>query len=305
MLKFLFWTLLLANGLLFAYERGYFEFGAPSGREPARMRNQLNADKVKIVPPPDTNAAPAANTAASASAAAAASAGPSPAASPAASAPAASPLAAASPTVAPLTEPSPAKTPPAASSANTAAVAPQAASIAASAAASPVAAAVEKKTEKPDRAVCIEIGNFNAEEAKRFMMQLKTAGLDDRATEHNVHEVVSSIVYIPPQPDREGAEKKAGELQRLGITDFYIIQDNSPLRWGISLGVFKTEEAARNHLAALSLRGVRTARIGQRSVAANLTAYRFRGLETEKKWVVEKIKASGFSRQHVRTCSDA
>lgn len=150
----------------------------------------------------------------------------------------------------------------------------------------------------------MEIGNFNVEDAKRFMAQLKTASLGDSAKERDVREVVSNIVYIPPQPDKESAEKKASELRHLGITDFYIIRDNSPLRWGISLGVFKKEEAARNHLAALSEKGVRTARIGQRTVTANLTAYQFHGLDAEKKWVVEKIKASGFTRQEVRACVD-
>ena len=52
MLKLFFWLLLAVNGLLFAYERGYLESIFPSGREPARMASQLNAAKVKIVPPP-------------------------------------------------------------------------------------------------------------------------------------------------------------------------------------------------------------------------------------------------------------
>src|SRR4051794_38946053 len=49
MLKFFFWTLLAANGLLFAYQQGYLEPLLPSGREPARMRNQLNADKIRLI----------------------------------------------------------------------------------------------------------------------------------------------------------------------------------------------------------------------------------------------------------------
>lgn len=148
---------------------------------------------------------------------------------------------------------------------------------------------------------CVEIGNFNPDEAKKFAAGLKTAGLSDRVKERKMQEVASHLVYIPPQGDREGAEKKAGELRRLGITDFFIIQDNSPLRWGISLGVFKTEEAARNHLGALVQKGVRTARVGERSVTANYMAYQFRDLDAQKKWVVDKLK-SEFPRQEERAC---
>lgn len=151
---------------------------------------------------------------------------------------------------------------------------------------------------------CVEIGNFNPDEAKKFAAQLKTAGLSDRVKEKSMQEAASHLVYIPPQADREAAEKKASELRRLGITDFYIIQDNSPLRWGISLGVFKTEEAARTHLGTLVQKGVRTARIGQRSVTANYTAYQFRDLDAQKKWVVDKLR-SEFPKQQERACDGA
>ena len=151
---------------------------------------------------------------------------------------------------------------------------------------------------------CVEIGNFNPDDAKRFAAQLKTAGLSERVKERSIQEVASHLVYIPPQTDRDGADKKASELRRLGITDFFIIQDNSPLRWGISLGVFKTEEAARNHLGMLVQKGVRTARIGQRSVTANLVAYQLRDLDAQKKWVIDKIK-SGFPKQEERACEGA
>lgn len=158
--------------------------------------------------------------------------------------------------------------------------------------------------QKPVALACAEIGNFNAEEAKRFSARLASLSLGDRVSQHAVQEVATHIVYIPPQGDREGAEKKAGELRRLGITDFFIIQDNSNLRWGISLGVFKLEEAARAHLAALNQKGVHSARIGERSVTSNLVAFRLRGLDADARSALEKIR-SGFPRQEMRGCDGA
>lgn len=72
-------------------------------------------------------------------------------------------------------------------------------------------------------------------------------------------------VFMPPQPDKKGAEKKAGELQRLGVTEFFIVNDG-PQKFAISLGVFSREEAAEKRLEQLRGQGVRTARVGPRSV---------------------------------------
>ena len=49
MLKFIFWTLLCINGALLAYGQGYLGTFKGDEREPARMKNQLNADKLALV----------------------------------------------------------------------------------------------------------------------------------------------------------------------------------------------------------------------------------------------------------------
>jgi hypothetical protein len=43
-----------------------------------------------------------------------------------------------------------------------------------------------------------------------------------------------------------------------------VVQDDPELRYAISLGVFKSREAARSRLAELRAKGVRTARVGAR-----------------------------------------
>jgi hypothetical protein len=189
-----------------------------------------------------------------------------------------------------------------------AAPAPDAVSTAPSAAAvEPVAAiavAAAPVSKTPAVSTCTEFGNFNAEDAKRFSARLATLALGERLSRREVPGATSHIVYIPPQADKDAAEKKAGELRRLGINDFYIIQDNSSLRWGISLGVFKLEEAARAYLTTLNQKGVHSARIGQRSSSSGLTAFQLRNLDATAKSAVEKIKA-GFPKQETRSCDAA
>ncbi|MFD2270458.1 SPOR domain-containing protein [Undibacterium arcticum] len=173
---------------------------------------------------------------------------------------------------------------------------------AAAAAATASALAATREAAPPTRVACTEIGNFTAAEAKRFEQRLASLALGERQSRNNVQEVASRMVYIAPQGDKEGADKKAGELRRLGVTDFFVIQDNSNLRWGISLGVFKSEEAAKSQLANLSKLGVHSARISTRSVTTGKLSYRLRDLDQATRDSVEQIKAD-FPNQELRGCS--
>ena len=52
-----------------------------------------------------------------------------------------------------------------------------------------------------------------------------------------------------------------GELKQLGVDDSFIINDDSPNKWAVSLGLFKSREMADNFLQKLSKQGVRSAKI--------------------------------------------
>lgn len=70
-------------------------------------------------------------------------------------------------------------------------------------------------------------------------------------------------VFIPPLAGKAEADKKAGELRQLGITDYFIIQEG-PSRHAISLGVFSSEKGSQERLAELKGKGVRSARLTPR-----------------------------------------
>ncbi|MFZ6747032.1 SPOR domain-containing protein [Undibacterium sp. JH2W] len=154
---------------------------------------------------------------------------------------------------------------------------------------------------KAELIACLEVGNFQQTEIARIEERLKALALGDRQSRINIVDVATHMVFIPSQGSKEGADKKAGELRRLGINDFYIVQDQSSLRWGISLGVFKTEEAAKLHLNNLSNKGVRSARIGPRSISTSKFAYQLRALSADEKSKYDAIKAS-FPAQENRNC---
>lgn len=144
---------------------------------------------------------------------------------------------------------------------------------------------------KPEIFACLELGSLPLADGPKVEEKLRSLNFAQRQQRLTVMETAAHMVYIPPQGSKENADKKAAELRRRGIEDFFVVQDNSPMRWAISLGVFKTEDAAKNHLANLNAQGVRTARIGPRSVTASKYNYQFKNLNATEKQKLEQVVA--------------
>jgi cell division septation protein DedD len=108
-------------------------------------------------------------------------------------------------------------------------------------------------------------------------------------------------VNIPPQPSKDAADRKAAELRELGVTNFFIMQGESPLKWAISLGVFKTESGAQTLLAQLNKQGVHSARITPRGPQATRYTYRFRDLEEPARARIVTV-ADAVSAAEVKSC---
>jgi hypothetical protein len=71
-------------------------------------------------------------------------------------------------------------------------------------------------------------------------------------------------VHIPPLKTKSDADRKVRELRDLGVTEFFVVQDAGQWRYAISLGIFRSEEAAQAFLARLKQRGVRSAIVARR-----------------------------------------
>lgn len=120
------------------------------------------------------------------------------------------------------------------------------------------------KKQAPVPIACMEWGSFTVADAPRAEQALEPLGLGARLAQRRTEEVAGWWVFIPPQGSRQGAIKKASELKALGIDEYFIVQEEGEHRWALSLGVFRSEEAAQAHLAALRTQGVRTAQVGPR-----------------------------------------
>ena len=88
-------------------------------------------------------------------------------------------------------------------------------------------------------------------------------------------------VNMPPQKNKRDAETKAAELKKLGIKEFFIVQESGPNNLAISLGLFSTGEAAESALRALRDKGVRSARVTERSLKPAMAHLELRGPEAQ------------------------
>jgi hypothetical protein len=84
---------------------------------------------------------------------------------------------------------------------------------------------------------------------------------------------------MPPQASRAAAVQKTAELKRLGIDDYFIVQDDAKAQFTLSLGVFRSEEAARKRMEQLRARNVRTAQVGRRATAVQRVYYEVRAVD--------------------------
>ena len=128
---------------------------------------------------------------------------------------------------------------------------------------------------------CIEWGSFTLTDVESAEKALEPLALGARLARRRTEELASWWVFIPSQKNRPGAQKKAAELKALGVDDYFIVQEEGPQRWALSLGLFKSEEAAQAHLASLRTRGVRSAIVGERETMVPKVWLQVSGVDAE------------------------
>jgi SPOR domain len=158
---------------------------------------------------------------------------------------------------------------------------------------------------RPSRATlvpCLELGAFSPADVPRVQQALEPLALGSRLSQRRTEEVASYWVFIPPLRNRQAATQKAAELKKLGIEDFFIVQEDAKFRYGISLGVFKTEEAAQARLAGLKSKGVRTARVSPKETSVQKVYFAVREVPDALVTKLNDLRQS-FAGTELRDCS--
>src|SRR5262245_4618008 len=116
-------------------------------------------------------------------------------------------------------------------------------------------AAAQKGAAAP--AACLEWGIFAGPDVARADAALTRVEVPQERIERTVTDAGGYWVYIPPLKTKVEIDRKIGELKALGVTDFFVVQEAGQWRNAVSLGIFRTDEAAQGFLTKLKDRGVR------------------------------------------------
>jgi hypothetical protein len=123
---------------------------------------------------------------------------------------------------------------------------------------------------------CIEWGAFSAAELALAREAIGALGLGARVSPVEVQTIAGWWVYIPPLKSKADVERRVAELGQQGIKEYFAIDNGGDMNNAISLGIFKSEEAANHYLQALLGKGVRSAQVGRRDHRVTQTAFQVR-----------------------------
>lgn len=149
---------------------------------------------------------------------------------------------------------------------------------------------------------CREWGSFAAADLARARQALQALAPGAVPIERQVEESTAWWVFIAPAGSRDAAQKKTAELKGLGISDYFVVQEEGPERWAISLGIFRSEALARARLETLREKRVRTAQIGTRDKHRSRTWLQTRALTADQ---IESLPAlvKQFEGSELRECA--
>jgi hypothetical protein len=130
-------------------------------------------------------------------------------------------------------------------------------------------------------AVCRVLAGFTREQADQFIARVREAYPTMQLAESEQPGSLSWWVHIPDLATRQLADRKQAELRALGVREMALMPDADGQKFSISLGLFKTEAAAKELMSSLNGRGVRSARIAMREGRAGRLLIELRGGDTE------------------------
>ena len=111
--------------------------------------------------------------------------------------------------------------------------------------------------------VCLEWGPFGDAERARALAELESSSLGRLLTQRRVENSTAFWVYLPRTSNKANIDRRVAELKSAGFNDVAIV-DTGPQRYTISLGTFRTEDAANALVADLGKQGIADARAGPR-----------------------------------------
>jgi hypothetical protein len=148
---------------------------------------------------------------------------------------------------------------------------------------------------------CMELGPFNTGDVPNVEQALGPLALGPKLSQRRADELASHWVFIPPLASRQAANQKTAELRKLGVEEFFVVQEDPKFRFAISLGIFKTEEAAKAQLEQLRAKGVRSAQVGARETSVQKNYFLVRDVAEALAAKLDELR-QGFPGSELKEC---
>lgn len=129
------------------------------------------------------------------------------------------------------------------------------------------------------QSACMEWGEFSGSDLARATAALSALQLGEKLSQRQIEHISGYWVYIPPLPSRAEVERKIAQLKARGVAEYFVVQEAGPTHNAISLGIFKTADAAQKFLESLMQKGVKTAQVGERMSKSSLTVFGLNNLD--------------------------
>jgi hypothetical protein len=137
---------------------------------------------------------------------------------------------------------------------------------------------------------CMEWGEFSGSNLQRADKLLASVKLSDKTKQRIVEYNTGYWVYISPMKSLAQVKQKVAELKEFDVDDYFVIKEPGIWKNSISLGIFKTEEAAKKYLTNLRNQGVRSAKIGERVSKLKFTVFVLNRLDSAQSTQVAALR---------------
>lgn len=127
---------------------------------------------------------------------------------------------------------------------------------------------------------CMEWGEFSGDDMALAAKALARLKFGDKLTQRTVEYDKGYWVYIPPLKNKAAINRKIEEIKAAGIEEYFVVQGSGKWHNAISLGVFKTEEAAKHFQGSLKKKGLRALKVGERKSKLKFTIFVLNRLDT-------------------------
>lgn len=131
---------------------------------------------------------------------------------------------------------------------------------------------------KPE-ALCMEWADFSGEDLTRATNALAALQLGEKVGQRQIEHNIGYWVYIAPIKDKAAQAQKIAQLKARGVKEYFVVPEAGHWQNAISLGIFKTQEAAQNFFDDLRTKGVRSAKVGERASKLKATLFTLNGLD--------------------------